>query len=954
MTKRISGAGGGGKGAGGGANEQADTLRSTQQADVLDLLSEGEIEGLTNGLRSIYLDGVPLQNADGNFNFEGVQVSTTYGTQGQASIAGADGVQNEIAVSVAVLAATPIVRTITNPAIDTVRVTIAVQQLSEQDTKNGDLKGSSFTWALDVQSNGGGFVQQFTDTVQGKTMSRYTRAKRVTLSGAAPWDLRVRRVSADAATAAIVNAFQWATYTEIQSLRLRYPNSALSRVRVGAQQFARIPVRSYDLMGIRCRVPTNYDPITRAYSGVWDGTFKVAWTDNPAWIFHEMVRSTRFGLGRYIATGEGLKWELYPIGRYCDAMVPDGYGGMEPRFRCGLVLTTREQAYKVLTDLAAIFRGICYWVNSDVMATQDAPTEVAPLPFTPANVAGGLFTYSGASNSQRHSSVVVWFNNLAEQGKLVPEVVVDRALEARLGVRQLELSPLGVWSRGQAQRIGKWVLYTEANENETVTFRVGLDGSLVAPGRLFEVADPHEAGERLGGRLKSATTTQLTLDAPVTIAAGESYLVKAMVQDPADPARLHAEERAVTTPAGSTNVLTVAAAFSSAPAPASVWVLQSDQVAATKWRCLAVSEVKGENQFEITGLAHEPAKYALIEQGIAFERRPISRITLQPPAPTELLFTETPYSLGSRYRSRLTLSWREPERGLQYAVRWRFNDGQWIDLPRTAENSVDLDALPRGVVQASVLAINVLGNKSRCADGRLRGAGQDVPSRRTCRASRATVVQGGVKFTWNANQEDDYLVTTLRIGSAILFEGAASSFHWAWPLPGQLCGHSHALGHQPERIDDAGSGGGDGRRVDAAAVGHDERAADDVPGDREGRRQHTGAGRHRAHRWRYRRRDLRRVQKLGDGHASSARLASFSSPGSTTSMGNGEIGGYSAANLAADLNATSSDFIVVVWTSKSRAPTVLQEAWPTPCTEPARRVRCSARRNSRFARRTCW
>ena len=708
----ISGAGGKD---GGGASEQADSLRSTQSADVLDLLSEGECEGLTNGLKSIYLDGVPLQNADGNFNFTGAQVALVYGTQGQGSIAGADGVQNEIAVAVTVLAATAIVRTITSPAIDRVRVTIAVPQLSEQDTGSGSLKGAKFTWAVDLQSNGGGYVQVFTDTVDGKTMSRYTRAKVFKLTGAAPWDIRVRRVTADASSAAVVNAFQWASYTEIQSLQLRYPNSAMARVRVDAQQFARIPVRGYDFMGVRVQVPVNYDPISRVYTGVWNGTFKVAWTDNPAWMFHDMVRHNRYGLGRYVPTTEAFKWEMYSIGQYSDVMVDDGRGGLEPRFRCGVVLSTREQAYKVLTDLAAVFRGMCYWANTDVAVTQDAPSDPVAI-FSPANVVdqggGKYFTYSGASNGKRHSSVVVWFNNLAEQGKLVPEVVVDRVLEARFGVRPLELSPLGVWSRGQAQRIGKWVLYSEQFENQTVSFRVGLDGTLVPPGRTFQAADPNEAGERLGGRVRSATTTAVTLDAEVTLAAGESYLLTAMVKDPADPARLRPEQRAVTTAAGVRGVLTVAAPFSSAPAPANMWVLQSDGVALTNWRCLSVAEVKGSNDFEMVGLAHEPAKYALIEQGIAFEARPVSRITAVPTAPTLLLFTETAYLFGPLYRSRVTVSWREPARGLQYTVSWRMNGSFWNDVPRTSGNSLDLEMLQRGLLEVAVRSVNALGKRS--------------------------------------------------------------------------------------------------------------------------------------------------------------------------------------------------------------------------------------------------
>ena len=777
MPLAIRGAGG--KDGGGGGTELADTVRSTQIADILDLISEGECVGLTNGLQSIYLDGVPLQAADGTFNFTDVQVAVVLGTQGQASIAGADGVQNELAVGVPVLFAAPVVRTVTNAAVDTVRVTIAVPQLSTLDPESGDLKGATFTWSIEVQSNGGGYVEVMREVVREKTMSRWPIAKTLRLTGPAPWDIRVKRLTSDSANANISNAFQWASYAEIQSLKLRHPNSAMVRTRVNAQQFARIPVRGFDWMGIKVQVPVNYDPMTRVYTGVWDGTFKMAWTDNPAWVYHSVVRHERYGLGRYITAGDTLKWELYTIGRYCDGMVPDGRGGTEPRFRCGLILATREQAYKVLTDLAAIFRGMTYWMNTDVTVTQDAPADPVAI-FTPANVIAGKFSYAGSSNSKRHSSVIVWFNNLSERGKLVPEVVTDPALEARLGVRPLELSPLGVWSRGQAQRIGKWALLSEQTAGKTVTHRVGLDGVLVPPGKVFEVADPNEAGERLAGRVSAATTTQVTIDAAVTLAAGESYLLSAMVQDPADAAKLLLQKRAVSTAAGTTNVLTVAAPFGSAPAPQSVWLLQSENVAATQWRCLSLTEVKGTNEFEMTGLEHTPEKYALIEQGIAFETRPISRIAIVPPAPASVAFTETVYKVGSIARSRMTVSWPVPAQGLTYLLSWRLNSGPWTDLPATSSNTVDIDALAVGALDVSVRSRNALGNNSAPLKGTVTVLGDQVPASDVA-GFTATVVQGGVKFVWMPAPDDLYLTTTLQIAGVTIFEGAASNWTWAWP-----------------------------------------------------------------------------------------------------------------------------------------------------------------------------
>ena len=665
MVPAVRGAGGDSGGSGG---ELRDTLRGLQTADILDLISEGECEGLVDGFKSIFFDGVPLQSADGSFNFQGWSISNTFGQQGQFSIAGTDGVQNELGVGVAVVAATPIVRTITNAAIDTVRVTIIVPQLSKLDSDSGDLGGSAFDWSIELQSAGGGYVEVMRETVSDKSMSRLPRAKKFKLTGSAPWNIRVKRLSPDSASANEVNSFVWGTYAEIQSLKLRYPNSALIRTRIAAEQFARIPARSFDWLGLRIQVPNNYNPKTRVYTGIWEGTFVTRWTDNPAWILHDMVRNNRYGLGHYIATTDSLKWELYTIARYCDAFVPDGYGGTEPRFRASPVLTTREQAYKVLGDLAAIFRGMAYWMNVDVSVVQDAPSDPVAV-YTPANVVDGLFTYSGASGTKRYSSVIVWFNSLADRGKLVPEVYVDRVLEARYGVKPLELSPMGIWSRGQALRIAKWVIYTQQEETEGVVFSVGLDGMLAPPGKVIQIADPHESGDRLGGRVHAATTNQVTLDADVVLAAGESYLLTVMLPDPLDATKLKPQQRAVSTAAGTQRVLTVAAAFDQAPATESVWLLQSDRVKATTWRVIGVKE-NDDNTFSVTALAHAPEKYALIEQGIAFEKPSISRIKLTPAKPTDLLITETPYLQGSITKSRVTISWNVPAPGLSYFVTW--------------------------------------------------------------------------------------------------------------------------------------------------------------------------------------------------------------------------------------------------------------------------------------------
>lgn len=707
--------------------ESPDSLRSVQFAQLVDLLSEGEVEGLVNGLKSVYLDGVPLQNEDGTLNFDGVQLAFNPGTQGQAALPGIDTVQSEQAVGVEVVKLTPVVRTITNPSVDSARVTIMVPALSTLDASNGDLKGASFEYSIELQSNSGGFVEVFRKTISGKTTSTYKYATKFALTGPGPWDIRVTRITDDSTSSAVQNAFYWDSYTEIQSVKLRYPNCAVVGLQVSAKQFNRVPTRAYDLMGLRIQVPSNYDPVAGTYSGVWDGTFKIAWTNNPAWVFYAMCTNARWGLGQFIFPSQVDKWALYAIGQYCDEKVSNGYGGTEPRFTCNLYLQTRVQAYRVLQDLAAVFRGITYWGDSLLHVAQDAPGNAVML-FTNGNVVDGLFTYQSVSNRQRHSVFVCYYNDLTQLGKRVPEIYVDEAELARRGLVEYEMAPIGVTSRGQAHRLCRWAAYSEA-AGEVVTFKAGAQAAVLKPGQRFQVADADEAGQRLGGRVHSATSTTVTLDADVVLPAGEAFRLVIMSPDPADGASFITESRAVTTPAGTTRTITVHVAFSSVPSAAAIWVLRSEVVEPTEWTCISRTESKaddGTEQYEVTGIAHDPLKYDAIEQGLVIEPRSISRLSKVPPAPTDMVFTETPYLVGATYRSRMTISWAEPARGLFFAVSWRQNGGGWTDMALTSANSVDLDGLPPGELEVEVVSQNALGVPSYALTGNFTVVGRAI------------------------------------------------------------------------------------------------------------------------------------------------------------------------------------------------------------------------------------
>lgn len=654
-TSLIIGAGGGGKGGGGSARvaqEAPDSLRSKAYARVVDLVCEGEIEGLAAGLQSVYLDDTPIQNPDGSYNFTGVTLETRPGTQQQSYIPGFSSVENEVAVGVECKANQPVVRTINDPDVDAVRIKVSIPTLTLQDTTNGDLNGTSVSYAIDVQARGAGYVQILADTVSGKTTSRYQRSYYIPLTGTGPWDVRLRRITADSTQTSLQNKTFLESYTEVIESKLRYPNSALMALRVDASQFTSIPRRSYDLKLLRVRIPSNYFPETRSYAGVWDGTFKVAWTDNPAWCFYDLVTSTRYGLGSFIPESQVDKWALYRVARYCDELVPNGLGGYEPRFTCNLYLQSREQAYKVVQDMASIFRGMAYWSGGAITVTQDAPQD-AVYQFTAANVIGGEFAYQGSSARARHTVALVSWVDPDDFYRQKVEYVEDMAGIARYGVVQADVVAMGCTSRGQANRVGKWLLYSEQSESEIITFRTGLEGAVVRPGDVIKVADSSRSGLRLGGRIAAATTVSVTLDQDLP--AG-SWRISVLLPTGA------VEERQVGSLSG--RAVGVTSAFSTAPQAGAIWVLASTQVEVQLFRVVQVAESEP-GIHEVTALAHNPDKYGAIEQGLALQPRDITVLSSTPAAPTGLVVTERACT-ESRTRPSCSSRWA----GSRSSARW--------------------------------------------------------------------------------------------------------------------------------------------------------------------------------------------------------------------------------------------------------------------------------------------
>lgn len=711
----IAGAGGGGgKGGGGGSSrspvEDPDTLQSVSFARVLDLVSEGEIEGLVDGLKSIYLDDTPIQNADGSMNFSGVTAVWNNGTQTQSYLPGFPNVESETAVAVEVKQSASVVRQITDANTDAIRVTLAVPGLSRLDMSTGDLHGTSVQISIDVQPNGGSYTQVVTDTIAGKTRSKYLRSYRIALVGNAPWNVRVRRLTADSTTSNLANQTWWESYTSIIDRKLRYPNSALVGLSIDARQFNSVPKRGYHIRGMKIKVPVNYDPVQRTYSGSWSGQFKTVYSNNPAWVLYDLATSERYGLGKRITSSNLDKWALYTIGQYCDELVSDGFGGTEPRFTCNTYLQDRVEAYTLFNDLASVFRGMAYWSTDKVTVVQDSPAAPTMI-FSPANVLDGMFNYAGSARSARHTVALVGWNDPEDMYRRKWEYVEDEAGIQRYGVREKQVVAFGCTSRGQANRVGRWLLYTERMESDVVSFKVGLDAALLTPGRIIQINDTHRAGKRLSGRITATTSTSVGVDSAVTFESGKTYTLKLVLPDGS------VVQRELNNTPGTTSTLTWTLALGTLPLLNSVWLLSVSDLQPLTARVIAVKELQGGTTFEISALEHNPSKFGAIEQGLILQDPPITDVSVIPPIVTGLAAVENTHvpAAGSGARIGLHISWDRSTsaqvRGYLITLRRQGGDNI-VNYPEQAGVALDvMDILP-GTYTITARTVNYLGNPS--------------------------------------------------------------------------------------------------------------------------------------------------------------------------------------------------------------------------------------------------
>ena len=747
--------------------EATNNLFSTSYARILDLIGEGEIQGLVNGLQSIYLDNTPIQSADGTLNFNGVTVETRNGTQSQSYIPGFDEVASETGVGVVVTASAPVTRTI-SAAADYVRVVVTLPALQEY-TDKVDILGADINLYIDVQNNGGGYYTAINDTISGRTSQRYQRQYLVKLYGPFPVDIRVRRITPDSTSSKLANAFSWASYSTITYAKLTYPNSALVGLRIDAEQFNAIPARSYRVRGLKVPIPNNatVDNATGRliYSGVWSGAFGAAqWTSDPAWCLWALLTDSRFGFGDHLDASTLDRWAFYSASQYASALVPDGFGGYEPRFSCNANIQNADDAYRLINELCSCLRVMPYWAAGALTISQDRPADPSFL-FTLANGGQEGFSYSNSSVKSRPTVAVVRYQDLDLRDAAF-EIVEDAAGIARYGVVKAEIEAFACTSRGQAQRLGKWLLYSEQNEGEAVSFTSGLAaGVAVRPGQIISVADPLRAGSRRGGAIAAATTTAITLDDATDLTTANSPTLSVILTDGT------VQARPVVSIAG--NVVTVSPAFTSAPQPDSIFIYETSNIQASLWRVLTVGESDGV-RYPITALAHNPGKYNYVEQGWALTKRDITDLDIIPDAPQNLTGVEVLYAAGSRALAKLQLSWSLVPGVSSYRVSYRRGSDNWQQVTVSGPSAEVLDTQEGRyeVLVASVKNAIILSKPARLW---FNCVGKTAPPASVTGASLVPIDNASAILSWDQAPDLD-----VRLGGRVLIRHSTRLDTPAW------------------------------------------------------------------------------------------------------------------------------------------------------------------------------
>ena len=678
-----------------------DSASSTSIAKIQYGFSEGTIWGLVDGAKSVILGGTPLEAIDGTKNFKNVTYDIRLGTNDQTYMKGFPDVSNEVGIGVELKGSAPYVRAINDTQLSAVRVRLRWNGLSSTNSENGDVSGHRIDYAIDLQTDGGAYAEVLNTNISDKVSTGYERTHRIELPRATQgWQIRIRRLTANSTSEFIRDTMYVDAIAEVIDAKFNYPNTAHMGIEFDSEIFRGIPKLEAHVRGLIIRVPTNYDPVSRTYIGMWDGLFKEAYTNNPAWIYYDIVTAKRYGLGDRINPSMVDKWTVYALGVYCDQLVPDGLGGQEPRFTCNVYLQKTSDAYQVLSSLSGVFRAMAFWNGERVVLDADMPKDPV-YTFSRANVIadenGMCFNHTGSRFRDRHTIVKVAWDNPANAFQTEYEYIRDEKAISKYGIRVLDLSAFACTSQGQAQRAGLWALQTEQLETRQITFSVGLDGFLPQVADVVNVADELFAGRANSGRVSAISAGQfvVTLDRDITVNAGDVLIINGSDGK--------AERRVVKSAAG--RKVTMVVAFTKAEQQ-NIWALETADLKLMRFRIMSIQE-NSDSSFNITALQHEPKKFSAIDFGADVIPDNITSITPDViEAPSKVTVTTRHRVVQGQTITTLVIDWSQVKEAVGYDVEWRKDDGNWIKVPRTGNTSVEVEGVYAGRYTAQVRSIS--------------------------------------------------------------------------------------------------------------------------------------------------------------------------------------------------------------------------------------------------------
>ena len=679
--------------------EAPDNLKSHQCLRIIDMWGEGQIKGLAGDLQGIFLNDTPVQAPDGSFNFKGFEAEWVTGTQTQEPLSGFSYTENEIPVNLPVKAITPITRTITDPSVDRVRITVGVSALKSVD-KNGNTNRSNVSMSIMIGKENAWKIVKNVDLIDKKSNSQYLTSVILDELPETPFNIRVVRNTPDSTTQTLSNDTLWSSYTEIYDTKFSYPNTALIGLKFDSEQFSGIPRRNYLIDGTIVNVPDNYDPETREYKGFWSGNFKKAWTDNPAWVLYDILIKKRYGMGERLGSFGVDKFTLYTIAQYCDQLVDNGFGGKEPRFTCNCNITEQRPAHEVIHDLCSVFRSMPIWNGTQYTAVMDRPSDTVAI-YSNANVVDGQFNYISAALKERHTAVHVRYVDPSNNYDTMTEYVADDELIKRFGLNVAQVDAFGCTSRGQAHRVGKWIIQTEKLETQTVTFSIGREGIRHLPGDIIGIADNDYTGTIIGGRIKSANDSTIILDRDIDIKnIKDAYLSVTDVNCDLRKIKIQAQTKP------NQIVLTESVDVDEY----SVWSLYDNKIKPRLFKALSIAE-NDDGTYSITALEHNPNKETIVDNGAVFEKESNTIFNWAIPPVEQLQVEVTPES--DLYQARLYWSTPRTIQNLKFEVRI-YRDDKLVSREVVDTTEYYISDLQQGKFSATVRGVG--GEDGRLGD----------------------------------------------------------------------------------------------------------------------------------------------------------------------------------------------------------------------------------------------